>query len=91
VRFHTDGGVALADTAPMDEKQRQILEREVEGHRVRIAELVASIRDIEENVAMVVGAPEKFAREAERLRMELKGRRAAYAVGSAHLKSFRAA
>jgi len=75
----------------MDEKQRQILEREVEGHRVRIAELVASIRDIEENVAMLVGAPEKFAREAERLRMELKGRRAAFAVGSAHLMSFKAA
>lgn len=74
----------------MDETQRRALEREVEAHRERIAELLVSIRDIEENLAMVVEAPEKIAREAERLRMELKGRRAAFAVGSAHLKSFRA-
>ena len=75
----------------MDESQRQKLEREVATHRDRIAVLVSSIRDIEENLAMVVAAPEKIAREAERLRMELKGRRAAFAVGSAHLRSFRGA
>ena len=73
----------------MDDKQRQSLEREVEAHRERIAELLVSIRDIEDNISMVVDAPERIAQEAERLRMELKGRRAAFAVGSAHLKSFR--
>ena len=73
----------------MDDTQRQSLEREVEGHRERIAQLVSSIRDIEENLAMGVNAPEKVVREAERLRMELKGRRAAFAIGSAHLRSFK--
>jgi hypothetical protein len=73
----------------MDDQQLESLEREVKAHRERIAELVESIRDIEDNLALVVGAPEKVAREAERLRMELKGRRAAFAVGSAHLRSFK--
>ncbi|HEX4332356.1 MAG TPA: hypothetical protein VH040_09465 [Usitatibacter sp.] len=75
----------------MDDQQRQSLEHEIAAHRERIAELVASIRDIEDNLSLVVDAPEKVAREAERLRMELKGRRAAFAVGSAHLRSFKAA
>jgi cell division protein FtsB len=75
----------------MDDQQRNSLEREIATHRERIAELVASIRDIEDNLSLVVDAPEKIAREAERLRMELKGRRAAFAVGSAHLRSFKAA
>jgi len=79
------------DTASMDDHQLQSLEREVEAHRERIAALVESIRDIEDNLAMVVDAPERVAREAERLRMELKGRRAAFAIGSAHLRSFKAA
>lgn len=73
----------------MDDKQRQNLEREVEAHRERIAQLLVCIRDIEDNISMVVDAPERIAQEAERLRLELKGRRAAFAVGSAHLKSFR--
>jgi predicted nucleic acid-binding Zn-ribbon protein len=74
----------------MEDHQLESLEREVKAHRERIAQLVESIRDIEDNLALVVGAPEKVAREAERLRMELKGRRAAFAVGSAHLRSFKA-
>ena len=73
----------------MDDNPLRSLEREVEAHRHRIAQLVESIRDIEDNLAMVVNAPERVAREAERLRMELKGRRAAFAVGSAHLRSFK--
>ena len=89
VWFRTELLPRGAQNASMDDTQKESLEREVEAHRERIAELVSSIRDIEENLAMVVDAPEKVAREAERLRMELKGRRAAFAIGSAHLKSFR--
>jgi len=53
--------------------------------------LLATIRDIEDIFFNDTATPEKIAQEAERLRMELKGRRAAFAVGSAHLKSFREA
>ncbi len=75
----------------MDNYQRKMLEIEVETHRARIAQLVESLRDMEENLAHVVDAPEELATQADRMRLELKGRRAAYEVGSAHLKSLRAA
>ncbi|HLX25016.1 MAG TPA: hypothetical protein VKR38_16835, partial [Usitatibacter sp.] len=66
-------------------------EIEVETHRARIAQLVESLRDMEENLSHVVDAPEELATQADRMRLELKGRRAAYEVGTAHLKSLRAA
>jgi predicted nucleic acid-binding Zn-ribbon protein len=75
----------------MDNYQRRMLEIEVETHRARIAQLVESLRDMEENLSQVVDAPEELATQADRMRLELKGRRAAYEVGSAHLKSLRAA
>jgi hypothetical protein len=75
----------------MDNYQRKMLEIEVEMHRARIAQLVESLRDMEENLSDVVDAPEELSTQAERMRLELKGRRAAYEIGSAHLKSLRAA
>ncbi len=75
----------------MDNYQRKMLEIEVETHRARIAQLVESLRDMEENLSQVVDAPEELATQADRMRLELKGRRAAYEVGSAHLRSLRAA
>ena len=78
------------DTA-MDNYQRKMLEIEIEVHRARMAQLVETLREMEENLAQVVDAPEELMTQADRLRLELKGRRAAYEVGSAHLRSLRAA
>jgi hypothetical protein len=75
----------------MDAYQRKMLEIEIEVHRTRIAELVESLRDMEDNLSHVVDPPEEMALQADRMRLELKGRRAAFEVGSAHLKSLRAA
>jgi predicted nucleic acid-binding Zn-ribbon protein len=75
----------------MDDYQRKMLEIEVEVHRARIAELLESLRDLEENLAQVVDPPEEMSRNIDRMRLELKGRRAAFEVGSSHLRSLRAA
>ncbi|HEY2628552.1 MAG TPA: hypothetical protein VGI57_05460 [Usitatibacter sp.] len=75
----------------MDDYQRRMLEIEIEVHRTRISQLIENLRDMEDNLSQVVDPPEEMARHADRLRLELKGRRAAYEVGSAHLKSLRAA
>jgi len=75
----------------MDNYQRKMLEIEIEVHRARIAQLMETLHEMEENLAQVVDAPEELMTQADRLRLELKGRRAAYEVGSAHLKSLRAA
>ena len=75
----------------MDEFQRRMLEIEIEMHRTRIAQLLEMLRDMEDNLADVVDAPEEITRQADAMRIELKGRRAAYAVGSAHLRSLKAA
>ncbi len=70
----------------MYESERQILEREVEGHRERIAELKASLRDIEENLGDVVDAPPELIREACLIKMALKGRTGAVILGAARLE-----
>ncbi len=75
----------------MDNYQRKMLEIEIEVHRARMAQLIETLREMEENLAQVVDAPEELMTQADRLRLELKGRRAAYEVGSAHLRSLRAA
>lgn len=75
----------------MDDYQRRMLEIEVELHRARIAQLLESLRDMEENMASVTDAPGEILQQADRLRIELKGRRAAFAIGNAHLKSLTAA
>ncbi|HUL96112.1 MAG TPA: hypothetical protein VLT89_08880 [Usitatibacter sp.] len=75
----------------MDYYQRKMLEIEVEAHRVRIRELIDELRDLEDNLGDIVDAPLEILRQADRLRLELKGRRAAFAIGSAHLRSLTAA
>ena len=70
----------------MDEPERQSLEREVREHRDRIAHLKASLRDLEENLRQVVGAPPQLAKQAAQMKMELRGRSAAFAVGAARLQ-----
>jgi predicted nucleic acid-binding Zn-ribbon protein len=69
----------------MDQEQRMALEGEIEHHRERISELLATLHDLEDNLKNVQDAPEELTNKADALRMELKGRRAAFTIGSAHL------
>ena len=69
----------------MDDQQRRALEDEIEHHRARIAELLATLHDLEDNLKHVLDAPPELAHKAEMLRLELRGRRAAFTIGSAHL------
>jgi hypothetical protein len=70
----------------MDEPERQSLEREVREHRDRITQLKTALRDLEENLRQVAGAPPQLARQAAQMKMELRGRSAAFAVGAARLQ-----
>lgn len=65
--------------------ERISLEFEVNYHRARIAELEDALRDIEENLAHVSDPPPELVRDADAIRMELKGRTFAVAVGSSRL------
>ena len=67
--------------AMMDDLERKTLEHEVQVHMRRIERLHESLRDSEENLRQVVDAPPELVREVETLRMELRGRKAALAVG----------
>ena len=67
--------------SPMDKKERRALEREVESHMKRIERIQETLHDSEENLRQVVDAPEELVREVSTLRMELRGRKAALAVG----------
>jgi predicted nucleic acid-binding Zn-ribbon protein len=73
----------------VDDLQRQTLALEVRSHHARIVELEETLQDLEENLKQVVDAPEELALKVERLRMELKGRYAAFSVGTAHLSAYR--
>ncbi len=65
--------------------EREILQREVAAHAERVAEISARLNDLE--AGDDDGAP--HARQIGLLRMELKGRVAAVAIGSARLKMLR--
>ena len=72
----------------MDNRQRLTLELEVQAHHARIVELEETLQDLEENLKHVQDAPEELTLQVERLRMELKGRYAAFSVGTAHLNAY---
>ncbi len=65
--------------------ERHALEFEVNYHRARIAELSEALRDIEENLPHVSEPPPELAQQADAIRMELKRRMFAVAVGSSRL------
>ncbi len=71
----------------MDYYQRKRLEIEVEAHKVRIRDLIDQLHELENSLADIAQIPHDLLRRADRLRLELKGRRAAFAIGSAHLRS----
>jgi hypothetical protein len=64
----------------MDDNERQRLEIEVREHGARIAQLKSSLRLIEET------PPANAVKQTAALRMELRGRTAAFAVGAARLQ-----
>ena len=74
-------GVMSSAVDNMDEKERTALEREVEAHMRRIERIQETLQDTEENLRQVVDAPPELVREVSTLRMELRGRKAALAVG----------
>jgi peptidoglycan hydrolase CwlO-like protein len=65
----------------IDEKERQALEKEVQAHMRRIEKIQESLHDSEENLRQVVEAPPELTGEVSRLKLELRGRKAALAVG----------
>lgn len=65
----------------MDQKEKKALEREVETHMRRIEKIQETLSDSEENLRQVVDAPPELVGEVSRLRLELRGRKAALAVG----------
>lgn len=69
----------------LDSRERRALELEVQEHLRRIEKIQEDLRDREENAAQVVGVPPELVREVNLLRMELRGRKAALAVGLAVL------
>jgi chromosome segregation ATPase len=69
----------------MDEAERVSLEGEVQQHLARVEELLATLRDLEENIEQVVDPPRELAAQIKALRMELRGRMAAIAIGEARL------
>jgi predicted nucleic acid-binding Zn-ribbon protein len=72
----------------MDARQRRTLELEVRSHHERIVQLEETLEDLETNLKHVADAPEELTQQVERLRMELKGRYAAFSVGTAHLNAY---
>jgi hypothetical protein len=71
----------------MNTEAREALQQEVELHRTRVEELDASLLDAETNLGQVVDAPPSILRQVEALKIELRGRRAALAMGCAVLES----
>jgi hypothetical protein len=75
------------DLAPRPVSERQILEVDVANHEARVAELIAALQDLQEDIEANPSAG--LLHQATLLKMELKGRNAAVAVGSARLKMLR--
>ncbi len=72
----------------MDDSERKTLEREVQAHLHRIEKIQDALRDREENLRQVLDAPDELVREVGTLRMELRGRKAALAVGLSLLQIY---
>ena len=69
----------------MHEVERQALEHEIQEHMTRVEELAAILRDLEENLEQVVDPPPQLLSRRAELKLELRGRMAAIAMGEARL------
>ena len=72
----------------MDDNERKALEHEVQTHMRRIEKIQETLNDSEENLRQVVDAPPELTGEVSRLKLELRGRKAALAVGLSLLNIF---
>jgi predicted nucleic acid-binding Zn-ribbon protein len=84
------GYIATSGLFTVDDRQRKSLSHEVQSHHARIVELEETLQELEQNLKQVVDAPEELRLKVDRLRMELKGRYAAFSVGTAHLSAYHA-
>ena len=69
----------------MDEAERQALEREVQIHLARVEELLAALKQYEEEAAKSDPPPKEIVSEMRALRIELRGRMAAISMGESRL------
>jgi hypothetical protein len=72
----------------MDNREPEVLKREVEAHRAKIAELAEELRKIEALIGRIADDAPRLMRHAVLLRVALKGRRAAEEIGTARLAAF---
>jgi predicted nucleic acid-binding Zn-ribbon protein len=69
----------------MDEVERVALEHEVQQHLAKVEELLAALRDLEENLQHVLDPPKELRQQISAIKGELRGRMAAIAVGEGRL------
>jgi hypothetical protein len=69
----------------MDEPERQALEREVQIHLARVEELLAALKELEEQAEQSDPPPKEIVSEMRALRIELRGRMAAISMGESRL------
>ena len=69
----------------MDEAERLTLEREVQGHLARVELLLARKTELEQQVEGAAEPPREVAQEIKAIRIELRGRMAAIAMGESRL------
>lgn len=69
----------------MDEAERLSLEREVQIHLTRVEELLARKGELEELAEAAGEPPKEVASEIKAIKIELRGRMAAIAMGESRL------
>jgi hypothetical protein len=69
----------------MDENERLALEREVQLHLARVEVVLPLLKELEETLESGVDVPGDIVEQIGALRMELRGRMAAIAMGEARL------
>jgi predicted nucleic acid-binding Zn-ribbon protein len=72
-------------TTGMDETERLALEREVQAHLERVDQLMAHLRTLEEQLEASPEPAKKLKDDIRSLKIEIRGRMAAIAIGEARL------
>lgn len=69
----------------MDERERLTLEREVQGHLARVEELLSRKAELEVQAEAAPDPSKEVASEIKAIKIELRGRMAAIAMGESRL------
>ena len=69
----------------MDEPERLALEREVQTHLARVEQLMAHLRTLEDDLEKVAEPSKQLKDDIRSLKIEIRGRMAAIAIGEARL------